>query len=387
MIPFARIVNYGNKAPKPLPIKKVLTSNYNVYVLMSSGKLYVRGQNARGMLGLGHSDPVLSWALSTESVKDIWVGEQGALIQLFDNTYWYAGDNIQVGMVGTLKTVWTDWTVRSTLIAPIKDIAMSNNTISVLLDDGSLWAAGGGQFGQLGNNSTTNNILGQFVRCVITESTLIPDRIFAKNTMHGFISTTGKLAYTGTVNAVNTGGGVMYTSYTTNSTTYNSGTVLQYMNNTNSLSSAVVKDNTGVNRLYYGGARIFGQMADGVDGSVSNIRQFAISNANPAPSGDILRVAEGNSYYAQFVVTSTGIYCAGRNIGDSLGALSTGVASNALYFTACVLPSGLDLNAATVQCCQFKTYLTDGNLLYSSGSYVRFGGTASTTFTLDHPTG
>ncbi|HBC8437377.1 TPA: hypothetical protein KE178_005265, partial [Escherichia coli] len=65
MLPFARMFKYGNIAPDKPNIKKILANNYNVAVLTNSGDLYVRGDNAYGILGLGHKNTVTTWTFST----------------------------------------------------------------------------------------------------------------------------------------------------------------------------------------------------------------------------------------------------------------------------------------------------------------------------------
>lgn len=384
MLPFSRIIKYGNEVPKPLPIKKVITHLNSVYVLLTSGQLYARGLNTSGQLGIGSTTNSLTWQFSTDQVQDIWCGQTAALIKKFDGSYMYTGNNTNVGMPnGTSTNTWAVWSVSSTLTSPIKDIAMSNSTISVLLEDNTIRSAGVGQFGQLGDNTTTNNIVGRFVQSIIPNG-VIPEKLTASNTMHGFISTAGGLYYTGLVNAINTSGSGQYTVYNF-SNAAQANKVLSYINTNTSLAMGIVQTTAGVNRMYFGGARIFGLMADGVDGSLSNVKPFGDFTGTPYPTGTILRAGHGYSYYAQMVVTSTGVFAAGRNIADQAGQLSTGVSSNALYYTQCVLPSGVNPSDVDIIYGFGRTYMTDGNFVYSSGSTVTYGGPVSNVFTLDDP--
>ena len=386
MLPFPQLLDYGNTVAPPAPIKKIQTYSNSVYVLMSSGQLYVRGFNSSGQLGIGSTATVTTWTLSTILVDDVWVGGSAALIRKMDGTYQFTGNNTNVGNAnGTSTTTWATWTVKNTLTSGIVDIALSSQSISVLLEDGTIKSAGVGTNGQLGNNSTTNNIAGSFVNSTIP-SGITPVSLLAGNTMHGFIGNNGKLYHTGMVNATNTvsPGTTTYLVYTLNPA-IGTNTALSYMNNANGLAMGLIRTPANVVRMYFGGSRIFGQMADGVNGNLSNIKSFGDFTGTPYPSGTILGVSTGYSYYAQMVITSTGIFAAGRNTGDQSGALSTGIASEALTYTACVLPSSFDTTNAKVHMCLSRTYLTDGNYLYSSGTYVTYGGPSSATFTLDDP--
>jgi len=387
MLPFPQLVQYGNIAPQPLPIKKLLTHNNSVFVLMFSGQLYVRGFNTSGQLGVGSTTNVTTWTLSTTSVDDLWVGGTSTLIRKYDGSYMFAGNNTGVGNAnGTSTTTWAAWTVKDTLTLGIIDIALSTGSISVLLEDGTIKSAGIGSNGQLGNNTTTNNIVGSFVDSIIPVG-VTPVSLLASNTMHGFIGDNNRLYHTGLINAANTvsPGTAQYTTYTLNPVIGSTNAVLSYMNNSNGLAMGLIRTSGNVVRMYFGGSKIFGQMADGVNGSLSNLKAFGDFTGTPYPSGTILDIATGYSYYAQMVITSTGIFAAGRNTGEQAGALSTGIASEALTYTSCVLPSGFDTTNAKVSMCQGRTYLTDGNFIYSSGTLTTYGGPSTTTFILDDP--
>jgi len=389
MIPFVRILKHNNKAPVPKAIQKIRCGNNFVAVLMSNGYVYTRGLNSVGQLGVGDNTVRTVWTLSTTDVSDMWVGGTSIIVLKKNGSYQFTGNGVGIGFQAASVNTWTDCsslfnTITSTGVS-IKQISLALNSISVLCSDNTIRTAGAGSLGQLGDGTTTNNVLGAFRTATIPVG-VIPDRIHSENTMQSFISTLGKLYYTGGVNAVI--GNTTQTSYTvyTLSTVPASSTVQSYSNSGVGLALGVVKTSAGVNTIWSGGSQIFGQMANGIDGTVSNIKAFAVQS--PAPVGTVLGHSYGYCYYSQHVITSSGVYAAGYNSGATTyaGKLGIGSSTNALNYTACTLPSGLtDMSSLYITTIQSRTFLTDGNFVYSTGLVTTYGGPASNIFTLDDP--
>ncbi|HAO2010366.1 hypothetical protein VWH05_05860 [Escherichia coli O157] len=386
MLPFARMVKYGNIAPAPPKFKKILANNYNVAVLTSSGDLYVRGQNSNGLLGLGHKETVTTWTLSTSGVEDFWLSTTSLVIKKFNNEIWYSGSSTTVGMTGAAVSVWTSaMPTFNTLTLPILDMAVSNQTTSVLLSDRTIWSTGAGAEGQLGNGTTTNNVNTKFVQSTVsTEEDQLPFKLFASNLMHGYVTANGWLYYTGRVNAISTSGTSLYTVYTSAPTSLRSVINIEYyVNNNNSMAMAIGTDPNGKTIIANGGAKRFGAQADGVNST--DIRAFAVQTASLMPPGDVLSMAHNTSYYNQVIATTDGIYCCGYNQSTQAGMLGVGTSTNALVYTKAIVPDGFDYSKSQMSGGYNRTYITDGNFVYSTGADVTYGGINSLVFVIDSP--
>ncbi len=388
MLPFVRMFDYGNVAPAPPKFKKILTNNYNVAVLTSSGDLYVRGNNQNGQLGLGHKEKVTTWTFSTSGVQDFWFGSSTLVVKKTDDEIWYSGQSTSVGMPGASVSGWTSaMPTFNTLTLPILDMAVSNQTTSVLLSDRTIWSTGVGSNGQLGNGTATNNISGKFVKSTVsTEEEQLPVKLFASNLMHGYVTENGWLYYTGQPNAVSTNGSAVYSVYTSAPISLrNTINIKYYTNNGTSMAMAIGTDPNGKTVLANGGPRIFGAQADGVNGQLSNIRPFAVQTESLMPPGDLVSIAHNTSYYNQVIATTDGIYCCGYNQSTHAGMLGIGTSTNALVYTKAIVPDGFDYSKSQMAGEYNRTYITDGNFVYSTGTDVTYGGINSLEFVIDSP--
>lgn len=110
MIPFARIVKYGNVLPVAPEVKKLNGSQLHVGLLYSTGNMYMRGQGSNYKLGTGNADNVLNgWVHVPYVVNDVWVSIFGTAIRTNDNKIYYVGVSTAFGISGT-STVWTEMT-------------------------------------------------------------------------------------------------------------------------------------------------------------------------------------------------------------------------------------------------------------------------------------
>ena len=388
MLPFVRLFDYGNVAPAKPNIKKILTNNYNVAVLTNSGDLYVRGDNTNGILGLGHENTVTTWTFSTYGVEDFWMGTTSIVVKKSNNEIWYSGSSTTVGMPGAAVSIWTSaMPTFNTLTLPILDIAVSYQTTSVLLSDQTIWSTGVGSDGQLGDGTTTNNIARRFVKSTVpTAANQLPVKLFASNLMHGYVTNQGWLFYTGRVNAVTSSGGKLYNIYYGAPTSLrNTINIKYYVENSTSMAMAIGTDPTGKTIIANGGSRIFGAQADGTNGSLSDYRAFEVQTASLMPPGDVVSIANNTSYYNQVIATTDGIYCCGYNQSTQAGMLGIGTSKNALVYTKAIVPDGFDYSKAQMAGSYYRTYITDGNFVYSSGTYVTYGGPNTLEFVLDSP--
>ncbi|HBC8437500.1 Uncharacterised protein [Escherichia coli] len=385
MLPFVRMFDYGNVAPEPEPIKDVKGAQSFCAVLMTSGDLYVRGVDSSGCFGLGNNsgDIVTTWTRTFGSVDKVWVGGSVILIQTYDGNYYSSGDNKQIGVSSSVVNTWTNCTsFFDTLESDVKEIALSRLSISVLLENNTIWSSGYGDSGQLGNNTTTN-VVGRFVQSTIP-SGVTPEKIFAGSVMHSFIGTDGYIYYTGTVQGTSTSGNFtqQYKVYTRNTVTSNAALVYS---NSNYNSIGIHTNSDGTNTVYNGGQQQYGALGNL---ATSGGKAYGAVAAARQPPGTKLNIGEGSPFYATFVITSSGIYASGLNSGSTTneGTLGIGTSTDVSVYTSCPLPNpDIDMNKVRVICTNRRTYMTDGNFLYSTSAVTTQGGPSSTVFVLDDP--
>ncbi|EHX8550755.1 hypothetical protein K3335_003758 [Salmonella enterica] len=161
MIPFARILTYGNIREIPY-IKQMnlsFSSNVSYSILLSTGDAYVGGYNAYGQLGLGHkSDRPRSLFKIPESDIKLCTNGIGSTIYIsHDDKIFLSGDRAIQNNSGTASgyTTFTDISnlFSSINISDIKKIVPENNTF-VLLNNGELYGIGLNRYGELGVGST-----------------------------------------------------------------------------------------------------------------------------------------------------------------------------------------------------------------------------------------
>ena len=95
MIPFARVLKYGNDVRDTKTIKKMKLEFATSYVLTTDGELYGRGANSMGQLGTGDFVARTEWVLIRREVSNFWTSLSYDIIfiQSTDNRLWYCGNN------------------------------------------------------------------------------------------------------------------------------------------------------------------------------------------------------------------------------------------------------------------------------------------------------
>ncbi|WPK19856.1 hypothetical protein [Salmonella phage SD-1_S14] len=91
MLPFGRIIRYGNIVPGPKKIIKVGASTQGQFLLTDSHDLYYIGRNQGGESGNGNTNTVSSWTLVSADVSNFFVGARTLVIIKNDNTIWTSG--------------------------------------------------------------------------------------------------------------------------------------------------------------------------------------------------------------------------------------------------------------------------------------------------------
>jgi len=136
----------------------VAAGNYHTMAIKSDGTLWAWGRNSSGQLGDGtttdHSSPVkigadTDWAsVAAGSLHTMAIKSDGTLWAWGNNTYGRLGDGTTSG--GRTSPVKigadTDWA----------SVAAGSGHTMAIKSDGTLWAWGGNNYGQLGDDTTTD---------------------------------------------------------------------------------------------------------------------------------------------------------------------------------------------------------------------------------------
>lgn len=97
MIPFARVLNYGNIAPGLPEIKKMQGFSNGIYVLYESGELYATGANSWGLLMTTSTTQLKKWKLLSTEVDYFWVCNYGAVFKMKDGKWMFLGTQMILG--------------------------------------------------------------------------------------------------------------------------------------------------------------------------------------------------------------------------------------------------------------------------------------------------
>lgn len=158
MIPFARILNYGNILVRSKIKQVVKPSGGSYYVLMDDGQLWVGGANADGQLGINNTTAQINkLVLSRSDVRLVSAINTVTAIVTNDNKIYFAGSSVAFDGNSTKISTWQDITntrFSGVDISSVVDIAAAN-WIQVLTSTGNLYSTGYNALGNIGNGTTT----------------------------------------------------------------------------------------------------------------------------------------------------------------------------------------------------------------------------------------
>lgn len=140
-------------------VKMVSSGGYHSLALKNDGTVWAWGNNLHGQLGNGtivdNSTPAIVPSLS--NVKKIVAGGNAFSMALKnDGTLWAWGNN-EDGQLGDGSI--TNKLTPVQIISNVIDIAAGHNHTIVLKSDSTIWVWGNNSYGQLGINSTINSII------------------------------------------------------------------------------------------------------------------------------------------------------------------------------------------------------------------------------------
>lgn len=139
-------------------INQLNVGSHHTITLLDDGTVWAWGYNNKGQLGDGttadRTTPVKLQLLS--SVKSISCGANHTLAVKNDGTVWAWGNN-GYGQLGNGETIDRSAPVQVSNLTGVKQVFSTNNCYSVALkEDGTVWAWGNNEYGQLGDGTKTN---------------------------------------------------------------------------------------------------------------------------------------------------------------------------------------------------------------------------------------
>ncbi|AEC03000.1 fimbrillin family protein [Parasphaerochaeta coccoides] len=129
-------------------------------ILKTDGTLWATGDNQHGQLGIGNyeaKDTPVPVSSMGNQVAAVFAGEEYTMILKKDGTLWATGSN-QFGRLGVGDYADKDTPVPvSSMGSDVKDVSAGYGHTMILKKDGTLWATGDNEYGQLGDGSTNIN--------------------------------------------------------------------------------------------------------------------------------------------------------------------------------------------------------------------------------------
>lgn len=155
MIPFARIVKYGN-AIEYLNSKSTVLNTKGYVMLTDDGKLYGKGTQIYGQFGLGDKLEKTSKVLISDNVANFWFSDVGLTILKTDGSYWFSGAALAYGNTDSVFVNIDNLIADKFNNAVEIYVARGHSTVVCNLD-GSVWVLGANTYGLVGLASTSTH--------------------------------------------------------------------------------------------------------------------------------------------------------------------------------------------------------------------------------------
>lgn len=146
MLPFGRMLEYGNVKPVPAE-PRITSSDYSSnFSLVQDGILYLTGSNSYNQLGVSSPPEVNNTWIKVPSTEEVLLCSTGYAQTIYvtvSGRVWLAGNDITVNPVSN-TSVWKDVTSKfsSFDMSKIKDISIDRYGLMVIAEDGSVWGTG-----------------------------------------------------------------------------------------------------------------------------------------------------------------------------------------------------------------------------------------------------
>ena len=143
----------------------IIIYDTSAFVIKQDGTLWVTGGNIAGELGLGNTTDqnIFTQAKqiengTTQNITNVWsmaTSHHSTFVVKKDGTLWATGYNNQ-GQLGLGNTTDQNHLTQVTSMSDVYSVVTNNNSTLVVKTDGTLWATGLNVDGQLGLGNTTN---------------------------------------------------------------------------------------------------------------------------------------------------------------------------------------------------------------------------------------
>ncbi|AEC03050.1 fimbrillin family protein [Parasphaerochaeta coccoides] len=360
-------------------VKSVSAGYSHTMILKTDGTLWATGRNNYGQLGVGDTTnrrtPVQVWDSTDGSVKmtdvaAVSAGSNHTMILKKDGTLWAMGYNY-FGQLGddTTDNKSTPVQVKDDaggFMTDVKTVSAGGYHTTILKEDGTLWATGSNQQGQLGVGNTTNRSTPVQVKASTAANDFMID---VKEVSAGTYHTTilkedGTLWATGYNSDGQLGDGTT-TARTTpvrvKDTTDGSGfmTDVAAFSAGNQYTMIVKTDDT----LWATGSNNAGQLGDGtVTARTTPVRVKASTTPNDFMT-DVKAVSAGY-YHTLILKNDETLWATGQNTYGQLGDSTTTTRTTPVQVKASTTPNDFMTDVAAVSAGGYHTIIlkTDGTL-------------------------
>lgn len=326
MLPFARILEYGNVAPEPTPtikIRDIVAGSNALLLITEDNDLWVRGNNAYGKLGIG-TDTIVNiteWTKVRSDVKLACVSNLVCVVLTVDNKIFYCGDEWfeSGGSVSSKVVQWKDVTSQFSAVnlGTVREMKMTYYCVGLVTTDNRLFAKGYDNNHSFGGASSK-------VNAVLVASNV--SKLYTSLSSTIYSSTTGGYYRSGTSTTGALGTSVNLTSYNLYSAPIFASECAVGMSTINS--GILYYDTAGITRYVIAGQNSSYQLGAAI-GNTSNLYSYTELTSVRDKFRDLW--SDLNNSALSFAISKDGntLYYAGTN--NTLSAGDPGVAYSSTF--------------------------------------------------------
>ncbi|AEC02728.1 fimbrillin family protein [Parasphaerochaeta coccoides] len=158
-------------------VKSVSFKSFHTMLLKIDGTLWATGQNTHSQLGVGGNTNINTPVKVMTDVAAVSAGYYHTMIVKENGTLWATGNN-QYGQLGLASILGTDKNTPvkvTSMGAAVKAVSAGSYHTMILKKDGTLWATGRNNYGQLGDGTTDSKGMPVQVKASTTPNDFMTD--------------------------------------------------------------------------------------------------------------------------------------------------------------------------------------------------------------------